>query len=84
MANSSYTFDNIISSGSGYFSKESGFSASVRRMQTKLNRLGYNCGSADGYFGANTETQVKAFQRDQGLTADGKAGKAGGKPGEIH
>ena len=76
MANSSYTFDNIISSGSGYFSKESGFSASVRRMQTKLNRLGYNCGSADGYFGANTETQVKAFQRDQGLTADGKAGKA--------
>lgn len=76
MANSDYTFDNIISTGSGAFSKESGFSASVRRMQTKLNRLGYNCGTADGwYFGANTETQVKAFQKAQGLTQDGKAGK---------
>lgn len=75
MANSSYTFDNIISTGSGAFIKESGFSASVRRMQTKLNRLGYNCGTADGYFGANTETQVKAFQTAKGLTPDGKAGK---------
>lgn len=75
MANSSYTFDNIISTGTGSFSKESGFSASVRRMQTKLNRLGYNCGTADGYFGTSTDTQVRAFQSAQGLTADGKAGK---------
>lgn len=74
MANADYTFDNIISTGSGSFKKESGFSASVRRMQTKLNRLGYNCGTADGYFGSNTETQVKAFQSANNLTADGKAG----------
>ena len=74
MANADYTFDNIISSGSGSFKKESGFSASVRRMQTKLKRLGYNCGTADGYFGSNTETQVKAFQTAYKLTPDGHAG----------
>lgn len=74
MANSDYTYDNIISTGTGSFVKESGFSASVRRMQTKLNRLGYNCGNADGYFGSGTETQVIAFQTAQGLTPDGKAG----------
>lgn len=74
MANADYTFDDIISTGTGSFKKESGFSASVRRMQTKLNRLGYKCGTADGYFGANTETQIKAFQAKYGLTADGYAG----------
>lgn len=74
MANADLTFDNIISSGSGSFKKESGFSASVRRMQTKLNRLGYDCGTADGYFGSNTEKQVKAFQSDHGLSPDGYAG----------
>lgn len=74
MANADYTYDNIISTGTGSFKKESGFSASVRRMQTKLNRLGYNCGTPDGYFGSNTETQVKAFQSANNLTADGKAG----------
>lgn len=74
MANADLTFDNIVSSGSGSFKKESGFSASVRRMQTKLNRLGYSCGTADGYFGTNTETQVKAFQKANNLTVDGYAG----------
>lgn len=74
MANADLTFDNIITSGSGSFKKESGFSASVRRMQTKLNRLGYNCGTADGIFGSNTEKQVKAFQAANNLTADGYAG----------
>lgn len=74
MANKDLTFDNIIASGSGSFKRESGFSASVRRMQTKLNRLGYYCGTADGIFGPNTEKQVKAFQADNDLTADGYAG----------
>lgn len=74
MANADYTFDNIISTRTGSFKKESDFSPSVRRMQTKLNRLGYNCGTADGYFGSNTETQVKAFQAANNLTVDGKGG----------
>ena len=31
--------------------------------------------TADGYFGQNTETAVKAFQKDKGLTVDGIFGK---------
>lgn len=75
MANSTYTFDGIISSGTGYFQKDSTFSASVRRMQTKLNRLGFPCGTADGIFGKDTDTQVRAFQKKYNLNPDGKAGQ---------
>jgi len=48
----------------------------VRRMQQRLKELGYLKGSADGDFGAATETAVKAFQAQHGLTVDGKAGSA--------
>lgn len=44
-------------------------------MQEKLNAVGYNCGTADGKFGNDTDTAVRNFQRDKGLTVDGKAGK---------
>lgn len=47
----------------------------VRDMQILLNSLGYECGTADGIFGAKTQTAVKAFQTDHGLTADGIAGQ---------
>ncbi len=46
----------------------------VKKMQQKLKDLGYLKGSADGDFGDATETAVKAFQRQNGLTADGVAG----------
>ena len=46
----------------------------VTQLQTKLNELGYDCGKADGKFGAQTETAVKKFQKDNNLTDDGKAG----------
>ncbi len=48
----------------------------VRKMQNRLKELGYLKGSADGDFGAATETAVKAFQAQNGLTVDGKAGTA--------
>ncbi len=67
MANSDYTYDNIMKNGNGIFTIDSTFSASVRRMQTKLNRLGFNCGTADGIFGNNTATQLGAFQSANGL-----------------
>ena len=47
----------------------------VREMQKKLKELGYYKGSADGDFGPATEKAVKAFQKANGLTADGKAGQ---------
>lgn len=46
----------------------------VRNMQNMLNSLGYAVGTADGIFGAKTETAVKAFQTAEGLKADGIAG----------
>ena len=46
----------------------------VKELQNKLNALGYNCGKADGIFGAKTETAVKQYQKDTGLIVDGMAG----------
>lgn len=51
-------------------------SASVKQMQSRLSRLGYYNGSADGNFGQGTEAAVKAFQANNGLVADGVAGES--------
>lgn len=48
----------------------------VKKLQTRLIELGYLKGSADGDFGDATETAVKNFQANNGLTVDGKAGSA--------
>ena len=49
----------------------------VKDLQKKLLALGYPLPKygADGDFGKETEAAVKAFQQDNGLTADGVAGK---------
>ena len=47
----------------------------VRAMQQELIDLGYLEGKADGKFGNKTEKAVKDFQRKNGLTVDGLAGK---------
>ncbi len=48
----------------------------VRKLQQKLKDLGYLSGSADGTFGVETQAAVIAFQKNNNLTADGKAGTA--------
>jgi len=48
----------------------------VRALQTRLKDLGYYTGSVDGDYGAGTQAAVVSFQTDNGLTADGVAGKA--------
>ena len=48
----------------------------VRKLQQKLKDLGYLSGTVDGKFGAATEAAVIAFQKNNNLTADGKAGTA--------
>ena len=46
----------------------------VRRLQELLNALGYDCGSVDGIFGSKTKAAVLAFQKANGLGADGIVG----------
>lgn len=48
----------------------------VTQIQTKLKRWGYYNGAIDGVYGSRTLSAVKYFQRKNGLTADGIAGKA--------
>ncbi|MGN0774106.1 MAG: peptidoglycan-binding protein [Candidatus Ventricola sp.] len=45
-------------------------------LQAYLFELGYYAGRIDGRFSAETTEAVKAFQRSNGLTADGIAGKS--------
>ena len=47
----------------------------VRELQTKLNSIGYNCGSVDGIFGTKTLAAVKRFQQAYNLAVDGIVGK---------
>ena len=46
-----------------------------KELQTKLNKVGYNCGQADGIFGQNTYNALIKFQSQNGLAADGLAGE---------
>ena len=46
----------------------------VKVLQENLNYLGYSCGSADGDFGAKTDTALRKFQKAYKLTVDGKYG----------
>lgn len=47
----------------------------VTQIQTKLKRWGYYKGSVDGIYGSQTVSAVKYFQRKNGLSVDGIAGK---------
>jgi lipoprotein-anchoring transpeptidase ErfK/SrfK len=46
----------------------------VAALQTRLSRLGYWLGTADGSFGMTTQQAVYALQKAAGLTADGVYG----------
>ena len=53
----------------------SGTSNSVLKwVQSKLNSLGFNCGTPDGKYGPNTQSGIKSFQAAYGLAVDGKFG----------
>jgi len=63
------------STGSSSGTLKSGSSGSeVKRLQQRLKELGYYTGSVDGDYGSGTVNAVKAFQRNNNLTADGVAG----------
>lgn len=47
----------------------------IKLLQATLNKLGYNCGTADGIFGNNTRNAIITFQTNNGLSVDGIAGE---------
>lgn len=47
----------------------------VSDIQSVLKNKGYYSGNVDGIFGSATKSAVERFQRDNGLQADGIAGK---------
>ncbi len=47
----------------------------VKQLQTALKALGYAVGVIDGWCGQLTVSAIKAFQKANGLVADGLAGK---------
>ena len=46
----------------------------VRQLQLALNGLGFDCGDADGVFGAKTETALRAMQTVSAIEVDGQYG----------
>ena len=54
--------------------KEGASGADVKRIQEALKAKGFNPGAIDGEFGPGTEAAVIAFQKSEGLAADGIVG----------
>lgn len=44
----------------------------VTEVQSDLSRLGYYTGVVDGIYGSKTERAIRDFQRDHGMTQDGR------------
>lgn len=43
----------------------------VKKVQKKLNKYGYDCGTPDGIAGSKTKKAVKQYQKDNDLTVTG-------------
>ena len=56
--------------------KQGSTGGEVKEVQRRLKMWGYYNGAVDGQFGAGTKSAVVAFQKKNGLTADGVVGKS--------
>ena len=56
-------------------SKMGSTGSEVRAIQTRLKEWGYYSGTVDGIYGTGTKNAVISFQKKNGLTPDGIAGK---------
>lgn len=50
--------------------------ATIKKVQEKLNYLGYNCGEPDGVVGNTTKTAIKKYQKNKGLKSTGTVNKS--------
>jgi murein L,D-transpeptidase YcbB/YkuD len=62
--------------GGGIYRTPSGFELPSMKIQQALKGAGYYDGAVDGKIGPATRKAVKAFQRDNGLSADGVVGRS--------
>ncbi len=46
--------------------------ATVKKVQKKLKKLGYSCGKVDGSYGKKTKKAIRKFQKKHGMTVNGK------------
>ncbi|HBN07639.1 MAG TPA: hypothetical protein DD435_02980 [Cyanobacteria bacterium UBA8530] len=60
--------------GSGPLLKTGAKGDAVKKLQARLEELGFDPGGVDGNMGPNTATAVKKFQASKGLEADGIVG----------
>ena len=56
--------------------KQGSKGSEVKKVQERLKELGYYTKGIDGDYGSSTVSAVKAFQKKNGLTADGVCGSA--------
>lgn len=68
----SLTFSSVVSASNFYEEGDQG--QEIVLIQKRLLSLGYELGSADGDFGSATESAVRAYQKEKGLTPDGVVG----------
>ncbi|HEY9726930.1 MAG TPA: N-acetylmuramoyl-L-alanine amidase [Chroococcales cyanobacterium] len=54
--------------------QEGATGSEVKQLQERLQKLGFNPGAPDGAFGPATKAAVMAFQKAQGIVADGIVG----------
>ena len=47
----------------------------IKNVQKKLNKLGYDCGTADGVSGKKTKAAIKEYQEDNDLKVTGTINK---------
>jgi pimeloyl-ACP methyl ester carboxylesterase len=71
--NSDYEITEDLERGQGD-KDQGGSKTQIRQLQEFLNEVGFDPNGIDGLFGPGTESAVKAFQKSEGLTADGKVG----------
>ena len=66
-------FDRKIDSAVGFTASVTStrMALRVRRVQTELDRLGYNPGPVDGALGLKTTSAIKRYQRNNGLNLTG-------------
>ena len=71
-----YTGRNSASAATKNYLEIGDSGSDVKTMQTMLIKVGYSCGKsgADGDFGSDTDSALRKFQKDKGLTVDGQYG----------